>query len=66
MRIPFFTSDLVIQETMTLFMARKELEKAKLFWSNLSDSKIIRIERIDETRFQKAGDFFCRHKDRHK
>lgn len=60
MHIPFITSDLVIQETMTLLMARKEIQKAKLFWSNLSESKVVRIEKIDESRFQKTGEFFCR------
>ncbi|HMV41816.1 MAG TPA: PIN domain-containing protein [Leptospiraceae bacterium] len=62
-KIPFFTSDLVIQETMTLLMARKETEKAKQFWSSLVDSKVVRIERIDETRFQKSGEYFSKHID---
>ena len=62
-KLPFFTSDLVIQETMTLLMARKEIEKAKQFWSSLIDSKVIRLERIDEFRFQKSGDYFSKHID---
>ena len=45
-KLPFFTSDLVIQETMTLLMARKETEKAKQFWASLNDSKVIRLERM--------------------
>lgn len=60
-KIFFLTSDLVVQETMTLFMARKEHAIAKQFWTNVQESKIIRIERIDETRFQKSGEFFCKH-----
>ena len=60
---PFFTSDLVIQETMTLLMARKEAEKAKQFWASFIDSKVIRLERIDEVRFQKSGDYFSKHID---
>ncbi|MBP6739838.1 MAG: type II toxin-antitoxin system VapC family toxin, partial [Leptospiraceae bacterium] len=62
-KLPFFTSDLVIQETMTLLMARKETEKAKQFWASLNDSKVIRLERIDESRFQKSGDYFVKHID---
>ncbi len=62
-KFPFFTSDLVIQETMTLLIARKEAEKAKQFWSSFIESKVIRLERIDESRFQKSGDYFSKHID---
>lgn len=62
-KIPFLTSDLVIQETLTLLMARKESDAAKYFWSNVTDSKLIKIERIDEERFSKSGDFFCKQID---
>ena len=62
-KLPFFTSDLVIQETMTLLMARKETEKAKQFWASLTESKVIRLERIDESRFQKSGDYFAKYID---
>lgn len=59
-KVQFFTSDLVVQETLTLFMARKEYSIAKQFWTNIQESKIIRVEKIDENRFQKIGDFFCK------
>lgn len=59
----FFTSDLVIQETMTLLMARKETLKAKQFWSSLSESKVIRMERINEARFHRSGEYFSKHID---
>jgi predicted nucleic acid-binding protein len=62
-KLPFFTSDLVIQETMTLLMARREAEKAKQFWSSFINSKIVRMERIEESRFQKSGEYFCKHID---
>ncbi len=56
-KIYFLTSDYVIQETMTLFMARKESSRAIDFWN------LIQIEKIDSERFKKSGDYFCKHLD---
>jgi predicted nucleic acid-binding protein len=58
-KIPIITSDFVIQETMTLFMARGQQNEARQFWANFKNSKIIRVEKINENRFTKSGDFFC-------
>jgi predicted nucleic acid-binding protein len=58
-KIPFITSDLVIHETMTLFMARKQPKSAIQFWSTFNHSKLVRIEKIDDNQFQKSGDYFC-------
>ena len=39
-KILIITSDFVIQETMTLFMARGQQNEARQFWTNFKNSKI--------------------------
>jgi predicted nucleic acid-binding protein len=62
-KIYFLTSDYVVQETMTLFMARKESSRAIDFWNLIQNSNLIQIEKIDLERFKKSGDYFCKHLD---
>ena len=51
-KIYFLTSDYVVQEKMSIFMARKDSSRAIDFWN------LIQIEKIDLERFKKSGDYF--------
>ena len=57
------TSDYVLDEALTGIRARSGPRVASRFWDEieaLSDGKLLRVERITEARFRRAGAFFKR------
>ncbi len=55
------TSDFVLDETLTLFQARGEFERAKEIGRRMLEQSICRLVRVDETDIAKAWTIFSQH-----
>jgi hypothetical protein len=59
------TTDFVVDETLTLLRLRLGLAAAELWWRQITESRRMRWERVDAARFDKAREWFFRHRDKH-
>ena len=55
------TSDFVLDETLTLFQARGEFQRAKEVGRRVLEQSICRLIRVEETDIVKAWTIFARH-----
>ena len=60
----FFTTDYVVDETVTLLLVRHSDAAATDFLQTIEQSQAIRIEWVDPDRFYAASALFRKHKDK--
>lgn len=58
------TTDLVVDETLTLIRFRLGLPAADEWWDQIDGSARLRWERVDSDRFEKARGLFFRYRDK--
>ena len=58
------TTDFVVDETLTLIRTRLGLPAAEAWWRQVNESRRLRWERIDASRFERSLDWFFRQKDK--
>ena len=62
--ISLITSDYILDEVLTLVRKRSTHEDAKRIGTAILESSVVRLERIDETVWEKAWKIFQRYKDK--
>ncbi len=60
----FVTTDYILDETVTLLLARHSHGAAADFLQTVTTTAALRLEWVDSERFHKAADFFTRHDDK--
>lgn len=60
----FVTTDYIVDETATLFRARKQTAAISLFFQILQSTKACRLVWMDTDRFDAAQKLFLRHSDK--
>lgn len=58
------TTDYVVDETLTLLRLRMGLPAADAWWRQVNDSRRLRWERVDASRFDRAREWFFKQKDK--
>ena len=58
------TTDFVVDETLTLMRLRLGSREAEAWWHQIDSSRRLHWERIDAARFDRAREFFFRHRDK--
>lgn len=58
------TTDFVVDEALTLLRIRLGLAAAEAWWRQVNDSRQLRWERIDASRFERAREWFFRQRDK--
>lgn len=58
------TTDFVVDETLTLLRLRLSLGIAEAWWRQIEGSQRVRLERVDDTRFDRARELFFRYRDK--
>lgn len=58
------TTDFVIDETLTLIRMRLGMPAAEAWWQQISESRLLRWERIDAARFEAGRALFFRYSDK--
>ena len=60
----FVTTDYILDETVTLLLARHSHTAAADFLQTVTRSEALHLEWVDSDRFHAAADFFTRHQDK--
>ena len=58
------TSDVVVDETLTLIRFRLGLAAANAWWQQIDGSARLRWERVENDRFERARNLFFQHRDK--
>ena len=58
-----YTSDYIIDETLTLLLARSKPHLCPIFLNKLDQTKALKVEFTNLNQFQSAKDFFIKHID---
>lgn len=58
------TTDVVVDETLTLIRFRLGLAAANAWWQQIDGSARLRWERIEHDRFERARNLFFQHRDK--
>lgn len=58
------TTDFVVDETLTLLPIRLGPAAAEAWWRQVNESRRLRWERVDASRFERALDLFFRQQDK--
>ena len=60
----FVTTDYILDETVTLLLARHSHAAGADFLQTVTKSKALHLEWVDSERFHAAAEFFTRHRDK--